>query len=294
MKKKITLVATSVLLVAAMVIGGTLAYFTDADKDVNVMTAGNVDIKQNETDRNGEAYEDGQALLPAVYLKKDANGEYTVPYMPATKYEGPGGYGPQNVDGKEMWYTGTMANTTGSGNLKIYDDNIENEIGKVISVTNKGALPAYIRTIILMENTADNAILDKVHVFYCNNDGQGLQWVVDSASNKDVLVDIDGTSYSIAVCTYNTALAAGATSSPSLMQLFLNPSADNAWFTLLGDSKFSVIALSQAVQTTGFDTAAQALNAAFGEVTAANVADWVAKTEIQTTGDANIVADVTP
>ena len=49
MKKKITLVATSVLLVAAMVIGGTLAYFTDTDKATNVFTVGNVDITLDET-----------------------------------------------------------------------------------------------------------------------------------------------------------------------------------------------------------------------------------------------------
>lgn len=48
MKKKITLVATSVLLVAAMVIGGTLAYFTDTDKATNTFTMGNVDITLDE------------------------------------------------------------------------------------------------------------------------------------------------------------------------------------------------------------------------------------------------------
>ena len=42
MKKKLTLVVTCVVLVAAMVIGGTLAYFTDTDKATNTFTVGNV------------------------------------------------------------------------------------------------------------------------------------------------------------------------------------------------------------------------------------------------------------
>lgn len=44
MKKKLTLVVTSVLLVAALVIGGTLAYFTDTKTATNTFTVGNVSI----------------------------------------------------------------------------------------------------------------------------------------------------------------------------------------------------------------------------------------------------------
>ena len=44
MKKKLTLVVTCVVLVAAMVIGGTLAYFTDTDNAKNTFTVGNVKI----------------------------------------------------------------------------------------------------------------------------------------------------------------------------------------------------------------------------------------------------------
>jgi len=56
MKKKITLVATSVLLVAAMVIGGTLAYFTDTDQANNTMTIGDVaiEIRENAKNANGD------------------------------------------------------------------------------------------------------------------------------------------------------------------------------------------------------------------------------------------------
>ena len=50
MKKKLTLVVTCIVLVAAMVIGGTLAYFTDTKSATNTFTMGNVNIKLDETD----------------------------------------------------------------------------------------------------------------------------------------------------------------------------------------------------------------------------------------------------
>lgn len=46
MKKKTILVAAiAVMLVAALVVGGTLAYFTDTDNKTNTFTVGNVDIE---------------------------------------------------------------------------------------------------------------------------------------------------------------------------------------------------------------------------------------------------------
>lgn len=45
MKKKLTLVVTCIVLVAAMVIGGTLAYFTDTKTAENTFTVGDVKIK---------------------------------------------------------------------------------------------------------------------------------------------------------------------------------------------------------------------------------------------------------
>lgn len=49
MKKKLTLVVTCIVLVAAMVIGGTLAYFTDTKTANNTFTMGNVKIALDET-----------------------------------------------------------------------------------------------------------------------------------------------------------------------------------------------------------------------------------------------------
>ena len=67
MKKKLTLVVTCVVLVAAMVIGGTLAYFTDTDKATNTFTVGNVkiDLIEQQKGENGlEAFEQDKTLVP--------------------------------------------------------------------------------------------------------------------------------------------------------------------------------------------------------------------------------------
>lgn len=48
MKKKLTLVITAIVLVAAIAVGGSLAYFTATDKADNVFTVGNVKIDLDE------------------------------------------------------------------------------------------------------------------------------------------------------------------------------------------------------------------------------------------------------
>ena len=71
MKKKITLVATSVLLVAALVIGGTLAYFTDTEEATNTFTVGNVDITLTEPNWNSSGSTDAPEAYPGEALAKD-------------------------------------------------------------------------------------------------------------------------------------------------------------------------------------------------------------------------------
>jgi len=60
---------TLIALVASLLIAttGTLAYLTDTDSDVNVMTLGNVDIDQIETNEAGEEFRQNQPLFPAYY-----------------------------------------------------------------------------------------------------------------------------------------------------------------------------------------------------------------------------------
>ena len=67
MKKKLTLVVTCIVLVAAMVIGGTLAYFTDTKSATNTFTTGNVKIdliEQEKTDEGLKPFTPNKVLNP--------------------------------------------------------------------------------------------------------------------------------------------------------------------------------------------------------------------------------------
>lgn len=66
-KKSILLAATAVMLVAAMSIGGMLAYFTDTEDAVNTFTVGKVDIELTEPNWNA----DEAALIPTRVIPKD-------------------------------------------------------------------------------------------------------------------------------------------------------------------------------------------------------------------------------
>ncbi len=65
--KKILLTALSLVLVAALAIGGTLAYLTDRDAKANVFTVGNVDIVLNDN------FAQGSQLIPGAEFEKNVS-----------------------------------------------------------------------------------------------------------------------------------------------------------------------------------------------------------------------------
>ncbi|MBQ4073886.1 MAG: hypothetical protein IJD39_01625 [Clostridia bacterium] len=76
MRRKLLLIV-SLVLALAMSLGGTIAYLSDTDSAVNVMTLGSVKIVQLENGMEEGGFEQGQPLYPA-YIAEDANGEKTV------------------------------------------------------------------------------------------------------------------------------------------------------------------------------------------------------------------------
>ena len=76
MKNRKLLLIVSLVLALTMSLGGTLAYLTDTDAAVNVMTLGNVDIEQLENGKEEDGFENGQPLYPAYYTT-DENGAIT-------------------------------------------------------------------------------------------------------------------------------------------------------------------------------------------------------------------------
>lgn len=75
-KKSILMAAIAVMLVAVLVVGGTLAYFTDTKSATNTFTVGDVKIKLDESnvnDPNGDRVTSNEytGMLPGIQYKKD-------------------------------------------------------------------------------------------------------------------------------------------------------------------------------------------------------------------------------
>ena len=244
--KKVLLMCTAYVLVAALAIGGTIAYLQDTDSDVNVMTLGNVSIEQieQERDANGNLVPFTQAkpLYPAVY---EGDQLYMVPADQ------------QPVSSVKDWEV-TPIN--------------ENVIDKIVTVKNTGKSEAYVRTIIAFEtdNATDNTAWNKMHQIVNRNRETVAQSVLE-------YVEIDGVGYVILMYTYKAALAPGETSMPSLKQVYMNKEVTNEDCEAVDGNKngvYDILVISQAIQTEGFDNAATALNTGFGELNAENVAKW--------------------
>ena len=254
MKQRKLILILAIVLSVAIAAGGTMAYLQDTDEDVNVMTLGNVYITQNEQERNeaGELvpFTQEKPMYPAVY-EGDA-----IDY--ADKEDWP-------VPDDQAW--------------QMLEDN-ENVIDKIVTVTNTGKSPAYVRTLIALEGTgkygpnyADGAM---VKYLWCGSEvGDRI------AAAFEGEITVDGVDYTVISFTYVNELAPGETTIPSLKQLYLSKDAGNEEMEYYGEY-YDVLVLSQAVQTQGFEdqnengTAAdEALNTAFGkaEVTE-NLIKW--------------------
>ncbi len=232
--KKVLLMCTAYILVATLAVGGTLAYLTSEDSDVNVMTLGNVKIEQVEQER-------------------DANGALTEftqdkPAFPA-------------VYDTEAWAADRVQ--VNGGAYKVFSEEMKNVVDKIVTVNNIGKSDAFVRTLVAIE-APDGDPEDLIHLNYNGTD----------TTNKGfVVIEIDGVDYCVFNFTYNEMVAAGEKSAPSLMQLFLDKKADNADCAKFGDT-WEVLVLSQAVQVKGFDDASTALDTAFGVFDATNAAKW--------------------
>lgn len=70
-KRKITLVALSLALIAILAVGGTLAYFIDSDEKTNTFTVGNVDITLTEPNWDATGKAEAEDAYPGEPLAKD-------------------------------------------------------------------------------------------------------------------------------------------------------------------------------------------------------------------------------
>lgn len=270
--KNILLSGLSLVLVAALAIGGTVAYLQDDDSDVNVMTLGNVKIEQHEYERKVDA--DGNyktATIDGVTsyeLKDFTQGK---PLLPATEIDANGN--PYNFGAGDWDNTVVRMTQVGSyGGMQVFTS--KNAQDKFVTVENTGKTDAYVRTLVAVE---------------CGStDGSLVGTSYHSTWTKNVIgvITIDGNNYYLIEYVYaggnlsdgswrheNGILPAGDTSYPNLSQVYISAAATNEDMEKIdgnGNGTLDILVVSQAVQAAGFDSADAALNAGFGDITTTN------------------------
>lgn len=254
MKKKTILVAAiAVMLVAALVVGGTLAYFTDTKSAPNTFTVGNVSIDLIEQQRDGkgglETFKQNQHLYPIV---GSAQGEKDALGMPTAKYY----------------------------------------VDKMVTIQNTGSEKAYIRAYFAIPSALDdgketfNAGLNVLHFNFGNKVAENgaitstydneWQWKHDGKWNYFETTMADGIKYNVYYADYYKALDAHATTEQFIQGVYLDQSfdmkADGAYafgekLTLDEGWNWNNVTCpvyAVAVQAEGFASASEAMDAAFG------------------------------
>ena len=243
----------SYVLVGAVVAGitGSLAYQNDVDADVNTMSLGDVDIVQNEYQRENDK-ENQTNLASFKQLKEFKPAYYTgtsIPWAPENEWV---------VPGNSAW--------------KVVADNPA-VVDKFITVKNVGSDAAYVRTIVAVEVGKDGVNDPYIHVVL--NDDKNSLWDFKWAQGNITIGD--GT-YALGVFTYKEALASGDETVPNLKQIYLDKAATNESVKAFGET-FEIYAFSQAVQTDMGDlSSADALDEAFGKISNTNH-PWMKKVD---------------
>ena len=252
MKKKILAFALVVAMLAIAIAGGTLAYLTDTDYKENTMVLGNVEIEQNEWERdaNGDlvAFTQEKDLYPAIN-----------PTM-------------QWAD-EAIQFSNAPVNANGGSQKPFVEPNA---VDKFITVTNTGHNDVYVRTLVAFERgDMDLVTFDELLGISYYDAG----WTI--ASKIDTT--IDGVNYQVYEFVFKGRngeqgiLADGDTTQASLCQVYLGAAATNEDCIDIdgnGNGFYDIIALSQAVQAEGWAGAQVALDTAFGDVTPALATQW--------------------
>ncbi len=286
--KNILLSGLSLVLVAALAIGGTVAYLQDDDSDVNVMTLGNVKIEQHEYERKVDA--DGNYTTATIdgvtsyELKDFTQGK---PLLPATEIDAngnPSNFGAGNWDDTVV----RMTQVGSYGGMQVFTS--KNAQDKFVVVKNTGKTDAYIRTLVAIEiGSTDGSLI-------------GTSYHQTWTKNEVGTIVVDGNTYFVYEYVYNGAngtrhdngiLPAGDTAYPNLSQVYIKSAATNEDMEAIdgnGNGTLDILVVSQAVQAAGFDNAQTALDTAFGK-SSEKAAEWFGGTVIPVYGEGTEALD---
>lgn len=249
MKKKIIALCLVIALAATAVLGGTLAYFTDTDEETNTFTAGGVKIDLIEQERDGKGglqnFTQGKVLMPIV---GSAQGEKDNQGQPVAK----------------------------------------NYVDKMVTIKNTGKSDAYVRAYFAIPSALDdgyetfNAGKNVLHFNFGNANGvstEGTQWTWKHGSKWNYFeTTIDGVAYNVYFADYYKVLPADATTEQFISGVYLDKSFDQkdgkyyafgeevdlSGLMVNGELTVKCPVKAVAVQAAGFDSAAAAIDEAFG------------------------------
>lgn len=259
MKKKILALSLCVVMLAVAIVGGTLAYFTDTDAEVNTFTVGGVKIDLIEQQRgvkDGQAalvpFEQNQVLMPIV---GSAQGEKDNFGQPVAK----------------------------------------NYVDKIVTIKNTGKSAAWVRAYFAIPSALDdgfvegfNASMNILHFNFGNKDGVSTynnQWLWGSVAKPEhsgwnyFETTINSVAYNVYYADYYQVLPAGETTEQFVSGVYLDKSfdqKDDGYYAFgkkvdlsgLIDKDGNLVVKcpvkAVAVQAAGFDNAADAIDAAFG------------------------------
>lgn len=274
MKNRKLLMVASLILALAVSLGGTLAYLTDTDADVNTMVLGNVKIAQHEyerqVDKDGD-YKKGTVVhtdgedKESYLLQTFTQNKPLLPIVGDPSKPG----NDASYDGYDATYV-YMSQVDSYGSMEVFAG--KNAVDKFVTVENTGNSDAYVRTYVAIEvgSTKGEMIGTSYH----------RTWALTSLG----ILSVNGNNYEVTEYAYvgtindegqhpNGLLPAGETTYPNLSQVYIKSEADNDDLEALdgnNNGTLDIIVLSQAVQADGFTNAENALTAGFGEATATN------------------------
>ena len=274
MKKRIVTIALVVALLATC-FAGTYAYLTDTDEAINTMTLGNVDIEQYEWQR--EVGEDGKYVTATVDGKPSYVLEAYEQDKPLYPIVGDPNE-PSDSPAYAGWDTTTvrMSQVYSYGGMQVFAG--KNAQDKFVTVANTGKTDAYVRTLVAIEvGTADAA---KIPVSHHNTWTKNIVGTVEIGGHNYYVLEFVYAGGQLSDGTWrheNGVLPAKDNTYPNLCQVYLKHNATNEDMVKIDaneNGKLDILVLSQAVQAAGFDNALTALDTAFGDANAANVAAW--------------------
>lgn len=273
MKKKTILVAAiAVMLVAALVVGGTLAYFTDKDNATNTFTVGNVDI---------ELLESQYHRVNAGISNDDAKGK-TEPlsggYLWAANVDmqGTRENTPNYTTSGETWNGQYFSDAQIEADAATYKDEYfaqhsknmvpGSNVRKCPYVKNTGVSDAYVRVRVLIPVSLFTVIDNGLSYWTSTalNEGQVTSVAVDTYNHKGA-TEVDkvargGIEYYVYDFTYTKALKPGELTFWNAwgnIALDKNATSDD----LANVDSFNVLVEADAIQADGFANATDAFAA---------------------------------